>query len=128
MLIHISTVAQRYKPAYCWMSSTADSRRTSVSLSRWSADLTQVTDVFTQVLEGSSEAPAIGSQLGSLQHKHHAVHTVLQARVLPLEVYEPTMAWFRTLPENTDWTELMKLDFPEPTGPRINTRACGGQG
>lgn len=36
---------------------------------------------------------------------------------------EPTMARLVTLPLNTDWTELMKLDFPELTGPRRRTRA-----
>lgn len=30
---------------------------------------------------------------------------------------EPTMALLMTRPEKTDWTELMKLDFPAPTGP-----------
>ncbi|TNN41459.1 hypothetical protein EYF80_048365 [Liparis tanakae] len=38
---------------------------------------------------------------------------------------EPTMARLVTRPLNTDWTELMKLDFPEPTGPRRRTRARG---
>lgn len=38
---------------------------------------------------------------------------------------EPTMARLVTLPLNTDWTELMKLDFPEPTGPRRRTLASG---
>lgn len=41
------------------------------------------------------------------------------------EEEEPTMARLLTLPLNTDWTELMKLDFPEPTGPRKRTRAWG---
>ena len=36
---------------------------------------------------------------------------------------EPTMARLVTRPLNADWTELMKLDFPEPTGPRRRTRA-----
>lgn len=36
---------------------------------------------------------------------------------------EPTMARLMTLPLNTDWTELMKLDFPDPTGPRRRTLA-----
>lgn len=37
------------------------------------------------------------------------------------------MARLVTLPLNTDWTELMKLDFPEPTGPRRRTRAASVQ-
>lgn len=40
---------------------------------------------------------------------------------------EPTMALLMTLPLNTDWTELMKLDFPEPTGPTRRTRAASVQ-
>ena len=47
-------------------------------------ELTQVTDVFTELLEGSSEALAVGGQLGGVQHKHHAVHPVGQAG--PLQV------------------------------------------
>lgn len=42
--------------------------------------------------------------------------------VQPMEE-QPTMARLVTLPLNTDWTELIKLDFPEPTGPRKRTRA-----
>ncbi|XP_055021237.1 interferon-induced protein 44-like [Boleophthalmus pectinirostris] len=34
------------------------------------------------------------------------------------------MALLVTLPSNTDCTELMKLDLPEPTGPTRRTRAC----
>lgn len=37
------------------------------------------------------------------------------------------MARLMTLPLNTDWTELMKLDFPEPTGPTRRTRAASVQ-
>lgn len=36
---------------------------------------------------------------------------------------EPTMARFVTLPLNAESTELMKLDLPEPTGPRRRTLA-----
>ncbi len=40
-----------------------------------------------------------------------------------VEDEEPTMALLMTLPEKTDWTELMKLDFPAPTGPTSKTLA-----
>lgn len=43
--------------------------------------------------------------------------------LVKLDKDEPTMARLVTLPLKTDWTELMKLDFPEPTGPRRRTRA-----
>ena len=36
---------------------------------------------------------------------------------------EPTMARLVNLPVKTDWTELMKLDLPAPTGPSSRTRA-----
>lgn len=40
-----------------------------------------------------------------------------------VEDEEPTMALLMTRPEKTDWTELMKLDFPAPTGPISRTLA-----
>lgn len=30
---------------------------------------------------------------------------------------DPTAAWRVTWPRKTDFTELKKLDFPDPTGP-----------
>ena len=44
--------------------------------------LTQFTDVFAELLEGSSEALAVGGQPGGVQHKHHAVHPVCKAGLL----------------------------------------------
>ncbi len=40
-----------------------------------------------------------------------------------VEDEDPTMALLMTRPEKTDWTELMKLDFPAPTGPTSKTLA-----
>lgn len=56
-------------------------------------------------------------------------HTLLQVLVTftflvkLVEDEEPTMALLMTRPEKTDWTELMKLDFPAPTGPISRTLA-----
>lgn len=49
------------------------------------------------------------------------VTLILLTLLVKLVVEVPTMARLVTLPLKTDWTELMKLDFPEPTGPRSRT-------
>lgn len=71
-------------------------------------------------MEGQLRADAgcTGSQ-GPPTHTVDAPSTFL---VQPVEE-QPTMARLVTLPLNADWTELMKLDFPEPIGPRKRTRA-----
>lgn len=83
--------------------------------------LTQVADVFSELLEGRVQAFGVGEDFGGVQHEGHAVDLLPQAR--PLHVAMSLGRVYRLV-----WAELVKEERRSGAGCHRGDGSSGGRG